>query len=58
MTENIHLGKRRVIAQGAYSFVVSIPPVWIRNAKLARYDSVEMEIAPDGSLVIRPAEGD
>ncbi len=51
---NISLGKRRVVAQGPYSFVVTIPPIWVRNAKVGRYDFVELEMAPDGSLVIKP----
>ena len=51
---NLKVGTRRVFAQGAYSWVVTLPPIWVRHHKLERYSEVEMEIAHDGSLVIRP----
>lgn len=47
-------GKRRV-QQNSYTYMVPLPPAWIRTKGIKKGDCVEIELTEDQNLKIVPA---
>ena len=47
---------RRVQVTGGSTYIVSLPKEWVRLQGIERGSLVEVEVLPDGSLLIRPGE--
>lgn len=52
----IQLGPKKICKTGAYTCTISIPKVWMKNTGSVAGDIVDIEMAQDGSLIIRPAK--
>lgn len=48
------LGARK-IQKTNYTFLLPLPPVWIKNTNLGKGSSVDIELMEDGSLKITPS---
>lgn len=51
----INLGKRK-IQQSRYTYIVPLPPTWVRAMGIKKGDSVVFELTEDNSLKIVPAD--
>lgn len=53
----IILGKRRIVRQNADGTkTVSLPKAWLDTVGLKEGDSLNLEMAEDGSLILRPVK--
>jgi len=55
---NLNLKQPRKIVSWRYSFLITLPLAWLRHNNLGKGDSVDFEIADDGSLIVRPYKED
>lgn len=52
------LGKRRIVRQNADGTkTVSLPKVWTESFGLKEGDIIDLEMAEDGTLILRPQRG-
>ena len=48
--------RRKIVALGRSSLVVSMPKAWLELHGLGKGDEISMEVQPDGSLVIQSTQ--
>lgn len=53
---NIRFGRRRIVRVNDTKRV-SLPKVWLDTVGLKEGDSLDLEMAEDGSLILRPIKG-
>ncbi len=49
--------RRRIQVTGGSTYIVSLPKDWIKTYKLGKGSEVDIEVLPDGSLVLKPVRG-
>jgi len=52
MNYEIH---NRTIMKMDYSHLVALPRIWLERHNIGKGDKVDMELLPDGALLLRPS---
>lgn len=48
------LAKPRKIMAWEYSFIISLPKIWVQDSQLSKGDYIDFQIDPAGNLILSP----
>ncbi|MBU0666454.1 MAG: AbrB/MazE/SpoVT family DNA-binding domain-containing protein [Nanoarchaeota archaeon] len=52
---SLEMPTRRIQKTG-YTYMISLPKIWLHNWNLKRFDSVDMEIDNERRLILKPSK--